>query len=170
MDSTKEVLAKIVEDFQQENTEAIKEQLKQLAKRLYNGIPTTNLPVLSDKAIDLMIVLFFGLLEEGKQTSDYGNLTLSHALLLTEKRKLTTFFKQLPSESKAKKHYQVLFKSESKNIQNSVIGLARDCLEKGVQVEKGTDLYYLFLKKASLESLKRMKETFFLLKSKKNVH
>lgn len=165
-DSTKEVLAKIVEDFQQENTEAIKEQLKQLAKRLYNGIPTTNLPVLSDKAIDLMIVLFFGLLEEGKQTSDYGDLTLSRVLGLLENRKLTAFFKQLPSESKAKNQYQVLFKSESKNIQNSVIGLARDCLEKGIQVEKGTDLYYLFFKEDKFRKLEEHERDVFLTEIK----
>lgn len=161
-DSTKEVLAKIVDDFKKENNEAVKEQLNQLAKSLYNGIPTTNLPVLSDKAINLMIILFFGLLEEGKQTSDYGNLILSYALGLMKKGKLNAFFKQLSSESEAKNRYNVLFKSESKNIQNSVIGLARDCLEKGVQVEKGTELYYLFFKEGKFRKFEENEREVFL--------
>lgn len=165
-DSTKELLIKIVEDFKQENTEAVKEQLNQLSKSLYNGIPTTNLPVLSDIAIDLMSVLFFGLLEEGKQTNNYGDLTLSHALRLMEKRKLTAFFKQLPSESEVKYKYQVLFKSESKNIQNSVIVLTRDCLEKGVQVEKGTDLYYLFFKEGKFRKFEENERDVFLTEIK----
>lgn len=137
-DSPNELLGKIVEDFKQENTEAVKEQLNQLAEGLYKCIPTTNIPVLSDKAIDLMITLFFGLLEEGKKTSDYGNLTMSHALGLMKKRKLNAFFKKLPSESIAKDQYNVLFSYEGENFKNIVIELTRDCLEKVVQLEKVT--------------------------------
>lgn len=165
-DSPNELLGKIVEDFKQENTEAVKEQLNQLAECLYKRIPTTNIPVLSDKAIDLMIMLFLGLLEEEKQANNYGDLTLSHALGLMENRKLTNFFKQLPSESKAKYQYQVLFKSESKNIQNSVIGLARDCLDKGVQVEKGTELYYLFFKEGKFRKFEENERDVFLTEIK----
>lgn len=94
--------------------------------------------MLSDKAIDLMITLFFGLLEEGKKTSDYGNLTISHAFGLMKKRKLNAFFKKLPSESIAKDQYNVLFSYEGENFKNIVIELTRDCLEKVVQLEKVT--------------------------------